>query len=509
MKRADGQSQYDEDPQVTRWVKARPDPSILEVITNSPYPLPNAIAELIDNSLDAGASDISVRFLRDANQAIGLAVIDNGRGIAAGDFDRAMTFAAKSSHKSSDIGMFGVGLKSASLSQAEDLRVYSKTSGGSARGRQWKFSELKNERLAVLSENDATAHYSAVERNTPNFDISRHGTIVEWFTVRDMQRSVADPEAYLKTASLDVSSHLGLCFHRFIDSGQLSIYIEVEQDGYLVQTQRVAPVDPFKYPRTGRKGWPKPFRISIPSPSDPREQITILGTAHIWPPRTQLPEYKIRRIGGRRNTIDNQGLYFYLNDRLVMAGGWANVRTAEAHLALARMEISLDSELLQVIEPSYTKDSVRITASLTEAIRSSKSEDNISFSKWVDLAQEVFRTGSEKSKLPSLPVPQGTQHRIAQRLIRESNFSEGEPISIAWQTFTPKEVFRVDRDRKRIVLNSRWKQALNDRFTAPESRALFEFLLVFALHDHFGERSTRRIVEAEELFNEYMKEMLE
>lgn len=508
VKRQTDKDQYDDAPKVERWVTARPDPSILEVITSSPYPLPNAIAELVDNSLDAGASDISIRFLRDTTRAIGLAVIDNGRGIAADDFDRAMTFASKSKHKSTDIGMFGVGLKSASLSQAEDLRVYSKTSTGSARARQWKFSELKNERLAVLSDQEAVRHYSTVANNSPNFDIARHGTIVEWFTVRDMHRSISDPEAYLKAASLDVSSHLGLCFHRFIESGRLSIHIEVEQENQIVHTQRVAAINPFKYPRSGLQGWPKPFRILVSDPVTPQRQISILANAHIWPPRTQLPEYKIRRIGGRRNTIDNQGLYFYLNDRLVMAGGWANVRTAEAHIALARMEISLDTDLLKVIEPSYTKDAVRIPASLTESIRNSKSDDNTTFSQWVDLAQEVFRTGSDKSRLPSIPIPQGTQHRIAQRLIRESDFPDGEQVAITWQALPIEDLFQVDREKKRIVLNARWKKAIHAQFATPQSRALLEFLLLFALRDHFGERSTRRVVEAEDLFNQYLKEMM-
>lgn len=496
------------DPNIERWVTARPDPSILEVVTLSPYPLPNAIAELVDNSIDADASKVVIRFLRDASQATGLEVIDNGKGIAAENFDKAMTFAAKSAHSLSDIGMFGVGLKSASLSQAEDLRVYSKVSGGSTNARQWKFSELKNERLAVISKRDAEKHYSRIERNSPNVDIARHGTIVEWFVVRDMQRSVSSPETYLKNACLDVASHLGLCFHRFIESGRISIFVEVEQEGQLVQVERVAPINPFKYPRTGLKGWPKAFQILVPDPDQPLASIAIPAVAHIWPPKTQVPEYKIRRIGGRRNTIDNQGIYFYLNDRLIMAGGWANTRTSEAHYALARMEISLDSSLLRVIEPSYTKDSIRIPASLTEAIRDSKSDDNFSFAQWADLAQEVFRSGGATPKLPPLPVPQGPNHRVAQRLLRDSDFPQGESISIGWQPLAARNVFRVDRDRKKIILNTKWKDPIREHFESPESQSLFEFLLMFALKENFGERETARVVKTEQLFNEYLKEIL-
>jgi len=106
-------------------------------LTRNPYPLPNAIAELVDNSLDAKASRVLIRSSRDDNRVFAIQVIDNGHGMRPSDFKKAMTFGFRNPHKSKDIGMYGVGLKTASLSQVDELRVISKVANGAVKGRQW------------------------------------------------------------------------------------------------------------------------------------------------------------------------------------------------------------------------------------------------------------------------------------------------------------------------------------------------------------------------------------
>ena len=44
-------------------ITLRPDPRVAEVLTRNPYPLPDAVAELVDNSIDANANDILISFL--------------------------------------------------------------------------------------------------------------------------------------------------------------------------------------------------------------------------------------------------------------------------------------------------------------------------------------------------------------------------------------------------------------------------------------------------------------
>jgi hypothetical protein len=46
---------------ISKFVPLPPDPSLPEILTKSEYPLPSAVAELVDNSIDSGAEQIVVR----------------------------------------------------------------------------------------------------------------------------------------------------------------------------------------------------------------------------------------------------------------------------------------------------------------------------------------------------------------------------------------------------------------------------------------------------------------
>lgn len=496
----------DQAPRVQSHVIAAPHKSIQEVLTKAPYPLPNAIAELVDNSLDAGATRICVRFRRNALRATGIQVIDNGKGIPEAVFTDVMRFAWKSKHHASDIGMYGVGLKTAALSQAEVLRVYSKTRGAEPHGRQWLKADLGSERLGVLHDSDVDQRYQEVARTSTNVPLEPCGTIVELERVTDLERSVNDPEKYLKNATQDIDSHLGLVFHRFLErtgADNVTMHIEIEQDGQITGSRVIVPVNPFKYDRPGARGWPKKFRIHVPTPNAPGQFVKLDATAHIWPKGNKLPGYKIRRVGGRTNAVDSQGLFFYLNDRIVMAGGWANVRTSEAHFSLARMEIALTPEAQAIIEIGYSKDTVKTPASFIDAIRNSSAPDGTTWANWVDLAQEVFRTrDNDEPRLPELPMPGSWLRRSALNTITQSDFPQGETVSITWGRLGSNTLFKIDHHKQRIVLNKSLRPNIERVLGSPARYEMFQFLLLMTFREHFGERKTARLKRFEKLLND-------
>src|ERR1700722_13651440 len=90
------------------------------------YDLPTALADLIDNSITAGARNVRVEYSSDPGRAW-LAVVDDGRGMDGAGLRRAMRFAADPAGERTvgDLGRFGLGLKTASLSQARKLTVLS------------------------------------------------------------------------------------------------------------------------------------------------------------------------------------------------------------------------------------------------------------------------------------------------------------------------------------------------------------------------------------------------
>jgi hypothetical protein len=486
-------------------ITLKPDPRVAEVLTRNPYPLPDAIAELVDNSLDASATTVLIRFLRNAQKVLSIQVIDNGLGIKTEEFDNAMQFGYRNPHKLEDIGMYGVGLKTSSLSQADELRVFSKTHDGSPAGRQWLRKNLDVSKLNYLSPSLAEKAFASVELSGAIVSLRSQGTIVEWGKVHDFERSLNAVEPYLKKEMRDIENHLGLIFHRLIASKKIEIFLDVVQDGEIVGSAiSVREINPFAYVKSGERGYPKNFGLQITG-VDSR----IAAVAHIWPPRTKQREYKIPRVGGRTNTIDSQGLYIYYHDRLVMPGGWANVRTPEAHFSLARMEIDLTPEAMKVLVIGYSKNNVRIPSSFIEALRTAKSDDGTSYSDWVDLAQEIFRTpDSNVVNLPPLPQPKSGLPASIKSAFRKTDSPLGNEVDIAWTNLEINQIFEVDRTNNRLLLNKKLKKEIINGGISVSDAAAFKTMLLLMLRGHFGSRAGAKLKAVEDEYQVLLMALL-
>ena len=93
-----------------------------------------AIAELIDNSIDANASQIELLCLekyeqvnvRSSRQADAIAVLDNGEGMDYDTLFDALRFGEGTHHESPrGIGKYGMGLPTSSMSQCKRVDVWS------------------------------------------------------------------------------------------------------------------------------------------------------------------------------------------------------------------------------------------------------------------------------------------------------------------------------------------------------------------------------------------------
>ena len=99
----------------------------------------HALAELIDNSFDAGASQIGVALLVEegSSEPRTLAVLDDGRGMESERLKKCVQygFSGCDSGLEKPLGKFGVGLVAASFSQCSNLEVMSWQNGEIGSGR--------------------------------------------------------------------------------------------------------------------------------------------------------------------------------------------------------------------------------------------------------------------------------------------------------------------------------------------------------------------------------------
>ena len=87
----------------------------------------SAVAELIDNSLQAGATEIKVTLTSDGddNHPITLKVIDNGSGMDMRTLRTALRFGGSTRFNDRcGLGRYGMGLPNSSLSQAQRVTVH-------------------------------------------------------------------------------------------------------------------------------------------------------------------------------------------------------------------------------------------------------------------------------------------------------------------------------------------------------------------------------------------------
>src|SRR5690606_14798597 len=99
--------------------------AMVEALRGLGYNTQTALADIIDNSIAAGASEVHVEFTW-AERESRILCIDNGSGMTAEGLDRAMRLGEKSpleDRTANDLGRFGLGLKTASFSQCRRLTV--------------------------------------------------------------------------------------------------------------------------------------------------------------------------------------------------------------------------------------------------------------------------------------------------------------------------------------------------------------------------------------------------
>ena len=85
-----------------------------------------ALAEFVDNSIEAGATYIKIDLIKDANNEITIEVLDDGCGMTASQLRLALQFGGSTRFSSrSGIGRFGMTLPNAAVSQARRVELLS------------------------------------------------------------------------------------------------------------------------------------------------------------------------------------------------------------------------------------------------------------------------------------------------------------------------------------------------------------------------------------------------
>ncbi|MEV0950872.1 ATP-binding protein [Promicromonospora sp. NPDC050249] len=454
-----------------------PDPSITSAIGRH-HTLVTAVADLVDNSIDAGATNVLVRFLVHGARPVGLRVVDDASGMDSSDIDHAMTYARKRDYDGKDLGHFGIGLKAASLSQANTLIVWSRKYGSPAVGRRLRRDTLDTGPLVEeFSSSDAAESLAGA-----GVDFAMDtGTIVEWQDVQTFLTSSSDEDqaAWTTKTIQDLINHLGLVLHRILERGELTLNIDI-YDVWLDfpgPPRPVRAIDPFAYRGIGQPGYPKVLPVAVGGTS---------GTArlHVWPQHDKGLGFV---LGGRSGT-ETQGLYIYRNDRLLQAGGWNGLATPNVDLVFARMSFDLTVEMERHVTINPEKVGTTFDDELRGAFVRARTVDGTTLASFREDAKRAAKVARQRVASPiEAPKPgDGLAAPVREAFSTHTEPNDAFPIDIRWRVLPESQVYDIDVDRHELVLNARYRTAIVGRKSLDRNDApLVKSLLLLLLEDHF------------------------
>ena len=304
--------------------------AMLEALRGLGYSTAAALADIIDNSISAGAQEVRVDFAWHGPTSR-ITVLDYGRGMDDAELESAMRLGDKNpldARAAHDLGRFGMGLKTASFSQCRRLTVAT-VKKGAASCLRWDLDELAADPEGgwLLFEGPAPGSKPFIG----GLKGKQAGTMVLWETMDRVVTTGYTSDDFHDLID-NVESHLAMVFHRLLQGPRARLKL-------LLNGRAVAPWDPFM---TGHSA--KPW--TSPTTNHQTDYGTVAVQCHVLPHRDKLTIAEFDANAGPAGWTAQQGFYVYRNERLLVAGGWLGLGNSrawnreEAHrLARIRLDI--------------------------------------------------------------------------------------------------------------------------------------------------------------------------
>lgn len=321
------------------------------------YSFKTAVADIIDNSISAYATDIHIYSPID-NDDIFIAFFDNGIGMTRDELLNAMKYGSiKDGYTSTDLGRFGLGLKTASLSQCKRLTVVSKKDNLLS-AFSWDLDHVQDNKVWECLELD-TKDIDKLPKIEKIKDCSiKHGTLVVWENF-DILFAKSNGKLYeiISTEVEETEKHLSLIFHRFINRKTNKVNIYINND-------KIVGCDPF---------------LEDHKKTDTSNEITIdcCGSKvkvqpYVIPHANDLSNDDIEKLGGLQSLRNGQGFYIYRNNRLIVYGTWFRLSSSNISTELykyGRIKVDIPNTLDKERDIDIKKQNANIPSSLLNSLK--------------------------------------------------------------------------------------------------------------------------------------------
>lgn len=325
------------------------------------YDFASAVADLVDNSIEAGASLVAIDVEFDGDDSW-VRIADNGRGMTAEQLREAMRYGSEREYEAEDLGKFGLGLKTASLSQCQKLSVAT------------RWNRERSDIAAYcwdLEHIEKTNRWEILQLGRNGLDVPIReplkdsiGTVVLW---QRLDRILGYKYPYGEKARTrlsgmcrDLELHLGMVMHRIMTGETRRKKFKI-----LLNGNQVAPWDPFCRNEAKTK---KLTEIRLPLELD-NIKGEILIEPFVLPHQDDFSSPEANRAAsGPASWNQQQGFYIYRAGRMIQSGGWCKLRAPDEHTKLARIALSFSPNLDEAFKINVAKMRVQLPQQLRDDI---------------------------------------------------------------------------------------------------------------------------------------------
>ena len=376
---------------------------LVNSLRNIGYEFTTAIADLVDNSLEANATVVNIEVEFHGENSF-VRIVDNGKGMNIQELREAMRFGSNHDfEKEDDLGKFGLGLKTASFSQCRSFIVASRSERfkKNINAFYWDLDEIENSDKWEITK---------IEPGGLKELISRHlndgpGTVVIWRKLdRILDMKYPEGEAAKKRLAAmchELEDHLSMVFHRFL-SGEvpgrtLRIYIN---------DRKVNPWDPYCREEEHTQTFDS-VRLDL---NNNGKVGSITLQPYVLPHEKKFSSKDaFLAASGPKKWNRQQGFYIYRSNRMIQCGGWAGIRTIDEHLKLARISLDFSSFLDDYFSLNISKMQVKlpqeVRKKISNALNNVVKQANLTYRKKIKISQSPTSSGDTSYKFPRQSQP--------------------------------------------------------------------------------------------------------
>ena len=242
----------------------------------------------------------------------------------------------------SDLGRFGLGLKTASFSQCRRLTVLTRQEGAVSCAR-WDLDYVvaNNQWLVQVPERIGTIPWAE--------ELGGSGTLVVWEELSTTAESESATEAEFIRELDEARSHLELVFHRYL-AGERGL----RRISILLNDRPLEPFDPFHAAHAATIVGSEE-RILFEG-----QQVVVV--AFTLPHHSKVSPLDWERYAGKEGYLKNQGFYVYRQRRLILHGTWFGLTRQTELTRLTRVRIDMPNALDTAWKIDIKKSSAQLPA---------------------------------------------------------------------------------------------------------------------------------------------------